>query len=357
MKKYVLRLWPVLGFVLGAGACFAADAKENKRLYRQALALYEKTERENRRFARVNGIRLAYLEFGPGHAVPLVWLPASDSTGYEILLHSRGLVAAGYRVIAVDYRGLGKTQIDDFHISLYHVADDIAELMDQLGLRQAVVGGWSKGGYAATAFYDTYPERTLGLLLEDGGSWSQQMVLDEQRLKDPAAWAAENDKRKEAFAGRKVRQFDRRYDAFLSALRRPASDLPVEVAAGIVAKWRQNRDGRWVFHIDDRLMFGDGSGWTLLAPSRFPLLQRSQQLMIPEVIFRNLDVPVHIIDPVSEPDDLPVSGQNRALQRRHPDLIVHEIYENASHAVHFEYPQKVVASAKALLLRVQHRKN
>jgi pimeloyl-ACP methyl ester carboxylesterase len=42
--------------------------------------------------------------------------------------------------------------------------------MDQLKIKKAVIGGWSRGGYISTAFYDTYPERVLGLILEDGGS-------------------------------------------------------------------------------------------------------------------------------------------------------------------------------------------
>ena len=44
----------------------------------------------------------------------------------------------------------------------------------------AVFGGASKGGFVAAAVYDHYPNRVLGLLMADGGTWSNQWVFDRQ---------------------------------------------------------------------------------------------------------------------------------------------------------------------------------
>src|SRR3546814_14587854 len=37
-------------------------------------------------------------------------------------------------------------------------------------LFRSILGCFSRGGYIASAFYDSYPERILALILEDGGS-------------------------------------------------------------------------------------------------------------------------------------------------------------------------------------------
>ena len=138
-------------------------------LYKSGLMLYEKTQRENRHYVQVNDIRMAYLDFGPQDNIPLIWVHGSLSSSYEILSVKDGLVKAGYRLIAIDIRGFGETKINitKFNTSLHHVADDIAVLMDHLHFPKAVIGGYSKGAWVATAFYDTYPDRTLGLLLEE----------------------------------------------------------------------------------------------------------------------------------------------------------------------------------------------
>jgi pimeloyl-ACP methyl ester carboxylesterase len=46
-------------------------------------------------------------------------------------------------------------------------ADDLAGLMDTLGIQQAVLCGLSMGGYVAFAFLRKYPQRVQGLILAD----------------------------------------------------------------------------------------------------------------------------------------------------------------------------------------------
>ena len=45
--------------------------------FHESLSLYQKTELENRRFANLDQVRLAYLEFGDEEAMPLIWLHGS----------------------------------------------------------------------------------------------------------------------------------------------------------------------------------------------------------------------------------------------------------------------------------------
>ncbi|MEV4555961.1 alpha/beta hydrolase [Kitasatospora sp. NPDC049285] len=73
------------------------------------------------------------------------------------------------RVIAPDQRGFGAAPLADAAQppSLDTVADDLAGLLDGLGVAQAVVGGLSMGGYVAMAFARRHPERLAGLVLAD----------------------------------------------------------------------------------------------------------------------------------------------------------------------------------------------
>ena len=89
--------------------------------------------------------------------------------------------------------------------------------------------------------------------------------------------------------------------------------------------------------------------------SRLPIMQQSQELMIPLVIFRNLDIPMHIIDPHSPEDWLPVRHQNEELRELHPELITHEVYEyeHSPHEAHIKRPNRFINSAKALLEKVK----
>ncbi|AUG79706.1 alpha/beta hydrolase [Kitasatospora sp. MMS16-BH015] len=71
------------------------------------------------------------------------------------------------RVITPDQRGFGYTPLGEGEPSLDLVADDLARLLDELGLERAVIGGLSMGGYVAMAFARRHPGRILGLLLAD----------------------------------------------------------------------------------------------------------------------------------------------------------------------------------------------
>lgn len=350
-------------------------------LYKEALALYQQVEKNHCHTLQVNGITMGYLDFGPPDATPLIWAHGSGFTRYELLNVKDDLLSAGYRVISIDYRGHGLTQVDinpeslAYDHSLYHIADDIARLMDHLKLERAVIGGLSKGGWIATAFYDAYPQRVLGLLLEDGGSFSFQRFAEDCQLgylqPGPSPYPVEALKRLFNHRQRFNSLFEatqavwHAYTPALSAQRR--AQLKVENIATLLSFSLPTENGQWRHHCDiPSLMMSDAAGRKLeseslaepVYSSRLPLMQQSQELMLPLVIFRNLQVPVHIIDPDSPTDWLPVRKQNAELQHLHPDLVVHEIYdyEHSPHEAHIERPERFVASAQALLERVKaHR--
>ena len=78
------------------------------------------------------------------------------------------VVAAHRRVIAVDARGFGGTPpAPGGAFSMDNLADDVATLLDRLGIARCTLLGQSMGGYAALAFAARYANRLEGLVLCD----------------------------------------------------------------------------------------------------------------------------------------------------------------------------------------------
>lgn len=116
--------------------------------------------------AFVNNTNLAYTDHGAGlpviflHAFPLnrgMW----DGDLAALLAEQR------YRLVSLDWRGFGESDIPNDISTMELFADDVAGLMDQLGIEKAVLCGLSMGGYAAFVFLRRYPQRLSGLILAD----------------------------------------------------------------------------------------------------------------------------------------------------------------------------------------------
>src|SRR5437588_8448166 len=57
-----------------------------------------------------------------------------------------------YRLVALDWRGFGESDVSADVSTMEMFADDVAALMDTLGMQNAILCGLSMGGYAAFAF-------------------------------------------------------------------------------------------------------------------------------------------------------------------------------------------------------------
>lgn len=75
------------------------------------------------------------------------------------------VAAAGWGVIAPDLRGYGASAVTPGRVTLDEFADDLAALLDVLGIDDVVVGGLSMGGQIAMAFAERHPQRLRGLVL------------------------------------------------------------------------------------------------------------------------------------------------------------------------------------------------
>jgi pimeloyl-ACP methyl ester carboxylesterase len=94
-------------------------------------------------YAEVNGINYYYETHGSGR--PLILLHGGLGSG-EMFGPVLGLLAEHHQVIAVDLQGHGRTADVDRPFSLESMADDVAALIDHLGLDRPDVVGASLGG-------------------------------------------------------------------------------------------------------------------------------------------------------------------------------------------------------------------
>ena len=101
---------------------------------------------------------------GDGPVLLLVhgWMFASDLNWGR---HYAPLARAGYRVLAMDLRGHGRGLRSSQPFRLQDCADDAAALLDVLGVRSALVAGYSMGGPVAQLLARRHPERVAGLVL------------------------------------------------------------------------------------------------------------------------------------------------------------------------------------------------
>ena len=99
-----------------------------------------------------DGVEIFYKDWGPKTAQPIVfhhgWPLSADDWDAQMLF----FVAKGFRVIAHDRRGHGRSsQVSDGH-DMDHYAADVAALAEHLDLRNAVHVGHSTGGGEVTRY-------------------------------------------------------------------------------------------------------------------------------------------------------------------------------------------------------------
>lgn len=109
--------------------------------------------------------RLNYKDVGPG-PIPVVLLHGFPFDS-DLWRPQMPALADRYRVIAPDLRGFGASQLVAEAYTIARLADDVADLLDALGLGRAVIGGLSMGGYVAFEFFRRHPRRVAALVLAD----------------------------------------------------------------------------------------------------------------------------------------------------------------------------------------------
>jgi pimeloyl-ACP methyl ester carboxylesterase len=110
----------------------------------------------------VNGINLNYTEQGQGEPLILIMGLGADGSLWKDHVQA---YAQHFRCIMVDNRGAGGSDKPPGPYSTTMMADDVAGLMDALGMEQAQVAGISMGGAIAQSLAIHHPRRVRRMIL------------------------------------------------------------------------------------------------------------------------------------------------------------------------------------------------
>ena len=116
------------------------------------------------RHVDVGGARIWYAEWGGrSKAIPVLLLHGGfgNSNYFGNLIPV--LADHGYRVIAMDSRGHGRSTRSDAPYSYHLMADDVIGLLDTLTIARVRVVGWSDGGIIGLDLALNHPDRLAGL--------------------------------------------------------------------------------------------------------------------------------------------------------------------------------------------------
>ncbi|HVS00667.1 MAG TPA: alpha/beta hydrolase [Thermoanaerobaculia bacterium] len=106
-------------------------------------------------------VRLFAVEDGDG---PVIVMLHGGMASHVASLPLVAPLSSRYRVVTPDVRGNGKSWSGE-RLTFDQLSDDVAALLDHLGVERAVVGGVSGGSGVALCFALRHPDRTAALVL------------------------------------------------------------------------------------------------------------------------------------------------------------------------------------------------
>src|SRR6195952_1086472 len=115
-----------------------------------------------------DGVNIYYEVHGSGPPLILTHGYSSTSGMWQGQIEA---LSQHYKLVLWDMRGHGQSDYPD-DPAAYSAAltvGGIAALLDEVGAKQAIVGGLSLGGYMSLAFYRAHPDRVRALLIIDTG--------------------------------------------------------------------------------------------------------------------------------------------------------------------------------------------
>jgi pimeloyl-ACP methyl ester carboxylesterase len=115
-----------------------------------------------------DGVQIYYEVHGCGPTLLLTHGYSSTAQMWEQQIES---LSKHHQLVLWDMRGHGRSDYptDDAAYSEALTIADMSALLDEIGAKDAIVGGLSLGGYMSLAFYRTHPERVRALLIIDTG--------------------------------------------------------------------------------------------------------------------------------------------------------------------------------------------
>lgn len=137
-------------------------------------------------YVELPGVHLWYNDTG-GAGVPVVFMHAASGTCDSWEYQLPAFTAAGYRCIAYDRRGWGRSRADLTGEQPGYVSDDLHGLAVHLGLDRFHLVATAAGGIGALDYALTHPERLRSLVVANsiGGVQDPEYLEVQHRLRPP----------------------------------------------------------------------------------------------------------------------------------------------------------------------------
>lgn len=143
-----------VGIAAAAAALGAAEAAPKKKT---AAPMAMPTRMEDGYVTTTDGVKIYYKDWGSGQPIVFShgWPLSADDWDAQMMFFGQH----GYRVIAHDRRGHGRSTQTDTGNDMDHYAADLAALTGHLGLKNAIHVGHSTGGGEVVHYVARYQER------------------------------------------------------------------------------------------------------------------------------------------------------------------------------------------------------
>src|SRR5213593_1989391 len=134
----------------------------------------------NGKYAEVNGLKMYYEIHGTGTPIVLLHGAFGFAEGWATILPA---LVKTRQVIVVEMQGHGRTADRDKPLAYDQMADDVAELLNQLKIRDADFFGYSMGGTVGLSMAIRHPELVRKLAILGACSRSPKDVYEPEVYK------------------------------------------------------------------------------------------------------------------------------------------------------------------------------
>lgn len=273
-------------------------------------------------------IKMAYMDVAPtitANGRTVILFHGKNFGGYYWGNVIKALTSNGYRVIAPDQIGFGKSSKPFIHYSFHQMAAWNKKLLDTLGVQKASVLGHSMGGMLATRFALMYPEKVEKLLLEN------PIGLEDYKTFVPYVTTEQQYQTELKTTAESVRKY---YQSSYFTLWKPEYESLVDVAAGVTFS-------------------ADYPRWAKVAALTFtmiyeqPVVYEFQNLKVPTVLFIGKEDKTIVGKGLLTPDQQALHGQYKFLGKQTaakiPGAKIVE-FEACGHIPHVEIPTEFLVA-------------
>ena len=129
--------------------------------------LFAESAKPGSKWAKLDGNKIHYYDIGNKKADNALVLIHGWTCNADFWKDSLNAFP-GYRVIALDLPGHGRSDKPKLDYSMAYFAKSVDAVMKRAGVKKAVLVGHSMGTPISREFYRLYPERTRGIVIVDG---------------------------------------------------------------------------------------------------------------------------------------------------------------------------------------------